>query len=68
MPTLPSPEEAREKLKKKIKELETSIEKYVENAEAYNRDWDDDGLPEVDDGESGDARSVLRLGQVAYEV
>lgn len=48
MPTLPSPEEASIKLKEKIKELETSIEKYVENAEAYNRDWDDDGLPEVD--------------------
>ena len=48
MPTLPSPEEARKKLKEKIKELETSIEKYVENAEAYNRDWDDDGVPEVD--------------------
>lgn len=48
MPTLPSSEEARKKLKEKIKELETRIEKYVENAEAYNRDWDDDGVPEVD--------------------
>ena len=48
MADLPSAEEARNKLTEKIKNLETSIEKYVENAEAYNRDWDDDGLPEVD--------------------
>ena len=48
MSTLPSAKEARKKLNEKIKELETSIEKYVEDAEAYNRDWDDDGVPEVD--------------------
>ena len=41
-------EKARKKLNEKIKELETSIEKYVKDAEAYNRDWDDDGVPEVD--------------------
>ena len=59
MEDLPSAEEARNKLTEKIKNLETSIEKYVEDAEAYNRDWGDGGLPEVDKNELDKMSALL---------